>query len=74
MTKKQRLLIKKAIAIAGSQQALADGIGLSQKGISWLLIHAQNVSAEIAVNVHKYTGGRVSKHDLRPDLFGPNNF
>lgn len=63
--------IRRAITICGSQKALADKIGLSQPGISWLLGEAKQVSAEIAVKIEKATEGQVSRSDLRPDLFAP---
>ena len=61
--------IRRAVALAGSQSALADQIGLSQQGISWLLNEAPKVSAEIALAIHRATGGQVRKEDLRPDIF-----
>lgn len=61
--------IRRAIAICGSQKALADKIGLSQPGVSWLLSDAKQVSAEIAVKIEHATEGKISRIDLRPDLF-----
>lgn len=63
-------LIQKAIDIAGSQKALAEALNLSQQGVSWLLNDAPTVKAEYAVAIDALTQGQVSKHDLRPDLFG----
>lgn len=65
-----RDLVRKAVARAGSQQALGDAIGVSQQGISYLLTAAPNISAELAVAIDKFTQGEVSKTALRPDLFG----
>jgi DNA-binding transcriptional regulator YdaS (Cro superfamily) len=61
--------IRRAIDLAGSQTALANQIGLSQQGVSWLLHEAPQVSAEIALAIHRATGGKVRKEDLRPDIF-----
>jgi hypothetical protein len=61
--------VRRAIELAGSQRALAAQIGLSQQGISWLLNEAPQVSAEIAIAIHRATGGKVSKEELRPDIF-----
>lgn len=66
---KHRPLLEKAIEIAGSQQALAEGIGLSQQGISYLLNEAPRVSAEIALAIDDFTKGKVSKGMLRPDIW-----
>ena len=61
--------VRRAIDLAGSQRALAKQIGLSQQGISYLLNDAPQVSAEIAIAIHRATGGRVRKEELRPDIF-----
>jgi DNA-binding transcriptional regulator YdaS (Cro superfamily) len=61
--------IRRAIDLAGSQRALAEQVGLSQQGISYLLNDAPQVSAEIAIAIHRATDGRVSKEKLRPDIF-----
>lgn len=63
--------IERAIEIHGSQVKLAHAIGCSQQYISWLLSEAKQISAEKAVEFEKATGGAVSRHDLRPDIFGP---
>jgi DNA-binding transcriptional regulator YdaS (Cro superfamily) len=65
--------IRRAIELVGSQRALAEQIGLSQQGISYLLNEAPQVSAEIAIAIHRATGGKVSKEELRPDIFAESN-
>lgn len=64
-------LLQKAVDRAGSQKQLADAIGLSQQGVSYLLKHASRVSAEIAVAIDRFTDGEVPKEKLRPDIFQP---
>ena len=64
----QHKLIEKAIKLRGSQAKLADAIGCSQQQISYLL-KARNVSAEMAIKIDAATGGMVSRHQLRPDIF-----
>lgn len=66
-TRKQ--LIELAIAKAGSQAKLAEAIGLSQQGVSYLLKHADKVSAETAVAIERFSGGTISRAALRPDLY-----
>lgn len=61
--------IEAAIDDLGSQAKLADAMGCSQQQISYLL-KAKSITAEMAVKIDAATGGRVSRHDLRPDLFG----
>ena len=61
--------IRRAVELAGSQRALAEKIGLSQQGISYLLNDAPQVSAEIALAIDRATNGQVRKEELRPDIF-----
>lgn len=59
-----------AIRICGGQSALAKRCGLSQAAVSkWA--RGGTVSAENALAVQAATGGAVTVHDLRPDIFGP---
>lgn len=62
--------IQRAVDLAGSQRALAEKAGLSQQAISWLLNEAPQVTAEVAIKIERATDGKVSRIDLRPDLFG----
>lgn len=62
--------IERAIAIHGSQVKLAKEAGCSQQFISWLLKDAEQISVEMALAFERATGGQVSRHDLRPDIFG----
>lgn len=62
--------IKRAIEICGgSQQALADAAGLTQPGVHWLLKGEGKVKPETALAIEAATGGKVTRHDLRPDLY-----
>ncbi len=66
--------LREAIRIIGSQPKLADairamGVDCSQSKISWLLVHADSISAEDALAIHRATDGRVAASDLRPDLW-----
>lgn len=65
-----RTHVERAIEIKGSQAKLAADVGCSQQYISWLLTEAKRISAEKSMAFEKATGGRVSRFDLRPDLFG----
>lgn len=63
--------IERAIKLHGnSQTKLAEAMGCTQQQVWFLLERAKGVSAEMALAVDKATEGKVSKHDLRPDLFG----
>jgi DNA-binding transcriptional regulator YdaS (Cro superfamily) len=61
--------IETAVLARGSQAKLADAMGCSQQQISYLL-KAKSISAEMAIKIDEATHGEVSRHDLRPDLFG----
>jgi DNA-binding transcriptional regulator YdaS (Cro superfamily) len=65
-----RNLLQKAINKAGSQQALAAAIGVSQQQVSYLMTKARRIPAEIAIAVERATDGEVSRNELRPDIFG----
>ena len=57
-----------AIKAAGTQQALADALGIRSPSISeWK--GRGRVPAERVLDVERITG--LSRHDLRPDVFGP---
>lgn len=62
--------LKRAVSLKGSQNRLAEAMGCSQSKVSWLLKSADSISGDDAVAVEQATGGDVSRHDLRPDLFG----
>jgi len=65
-------LIQKAIDdIYGTQAGLATAADCSQQYISWLMTKAEHVSAEMAAKFDQVSHGKISKHELRPDIFGP---
>jgi DNA-binding transcriptional regulator YdaS (Cro superfamily) len=67
---KHRPLIQRAIKAVGSQKKLADAIGLSQQGVSYLLHTAPRIRAEVAIAIERATGGKITRKQLRPDIFG----
>lgn len=59
--------LKRAIEVAGSQSALAAAIGKTQGHVTkWL--QRQRVPAEVVLRIEEATG--ISRHELRPDIFG----
>ena len=62
--------IKRAIDLHGSQARLAKAMGCSQQQIAYLL-RAKTISAKMAKALDEATAGEVSRHALRPDIFGP---
>jgi DNA-binding transcriptional regulator YdaS (Cro superfamily) len=63
--------ILSAISHHGSQAKLAEAMGCSQQQISYLL-RAKAVSAKMALRIEEATGGKVSRHALCPEIFGPS--
>jgi DNA-binding transcriptional regulator YdaS (Cro superfamily) len=61
--------LDRAIDIAGSVGKLADSIGLRQNVVSNWRLRGQ-VPAERCLAIEDATGGQVTRHDLRPDVFG----
>lgn len=61
--------LQRAVSLAGSQKQLAASMGCSQAKISWLLVTANQISAEDSLAIHRATAGQVSASSLRPDLW-----
>ena len=63
--------IRQVVEIAGGQSALARKLGTTQSHVSrWVNLDCR-VSAPYALKCHFITQGKVSAHDLRPDLYPP---
>lgn len=61
--------LDRAIAHLGSQQALADALGIKSPSISeW---HQRRVPVERCIAIERATNGAVTRYELRPDVFGP---
>lgn len=63
--------LKRAVQIVGSQSALARAIGdgVKQQNV-WYWLENDVVPAKRCVAIERATGGLVTRHDLRPDIFG----
>jgi DNA-binding transcriptional regulator YdaS (Cro superfamily) len=60
--------LKRAIEIAGGQNALAEALGVYQSNIHyWLCLSKNGVKAEYVAKIERLTG--VPRHQLRPDLW-----
>ena len=59
--------VKKAVSILGSQQKLADSLGVSKQLISSYVNGRAKVTAANAKKIEKLTG--VKREEIRPDLF-----
>lgn len=54
-------------ANAGTQEALAELLGVSQPTVSNWLNRSKQLPAEYVLRTERFTG--VSRHDLRPDIY-----
>lgn len=64
------IALKRAIALVGSQSELARRIGKKQAHV-WNWLHRDNcVAADSVIAIESATEGKVTRHDLRPDVFG----
>ncbi len=61
--------LEKAVDLAGGQTALANLLGVTQGRIWNWLNRDQKVSPEMVIAIETATGGKVSRHDLRPDIY-----
>lgn len=61
--------LERAIEIVGSQAELAKALGVKPQHV-WNWLHRDNkVPAEQVLPIEKATDGKVTRHDLRPDLY-----
>ena len=61
--------LSKAIEAAGGQATLARALGITYQAIdSW---KKRGTPGPRVLEVEAATGGKVSRHELRPDIFGP---
>lgn len=61
--------LTKAIAIVGGQTQLARLLGVKQANVWHWLKKAGRVPGEYVLAIEKATGGEVTRHQLRPDLY-----
>ena len=59
----------KAVALLGSQMKTARAVGVSAQAVSEVLRRGRRVPAEWCLRLEKATGGAVTAHALRPDLY-----
>lgn len=65
----EREALERAVTLTGGQTALAKAIGVRQSHIWNWLNREGRVPAERVIAVEQATEGRVSRSDLRPDLY-----
>lgn len=61
--------LNRAKTILGSQKAVADAIGIKQPSVNRVLRNFSRVPAEWCLPLERATKGKVTRHELRPDLY-----
>jgi len=64
--------IEKAISLSGSQSELARRVGVRQ-GTLWKWLKKGIAPAEHVLAIERATNGKVTRYQLRPDVFGPDS-
>ncbi len=54
----------------GAKLEMAKKLGISKTWMALIISGREVPSAGLAVNIHQITKGKVSREELRPDLFG----
>lgn len=63
--------LDRAIEACGSQAELARRIGLAQQYVNnWKTRSSGRVPGEHCIKIEQATEGKVTRYDLRPDVFG----
>lgn len=69
---KAKTPLERAVKAAGGQTALAARINRAQGHVYYWLRHAKNgVPPSVAIEIEAALNGEITRHDLRPDIFGP---
>ncbi|MFG1371519.1 helix-turn-helix domain-containing protein [Xanthobacter oligotrophicus] len=64
--------LHRACDLVGSQSALAEKIGVRQSTLwHWLKRAKRGAPAEFVPAIERATDGAVTRHELRPDIYGP---
>lgn len=64
----------KAIDIVGGQAALARFCGVSQPSVNKWLHKSRYVPAERVLDIERATKGKVTRYQLRPDIYPPEEY
>ena len=69
--KNSKEALRRAIKIVGSQEKLAEKLGITQGAVShWFNKNVGLIPPlDYVVEIEKATGGKVTRYELRPDFF-----
>lgn len=62
--------LDRAIDLCGGQTALAKKIGRTQQNVAYWRKARKGVPADVASDIEEAVEGKVTRHELRPDVFG----
>lgn len=65
MEERRDLALAEALIVAGGAAAIGRELGISREAV----VQWRRCPAERVIQVEKLTGGQVSRHQLRPDLY-----
>jgi DNA-binding transcriptional regulator YdaS (Cro superfamily) len=65
----ENLHLLRALELLGTQQAMADAIGIKQQTVSEVIRGGGAAPAKWCIPLEIATGGKVTRHQLRPDLY-----
>ena len=61
--------IDKVAVIIGSQSLLAEALGISKGAVNQWKTNGRKIPAEHVLKIESLTNGKVSRHELRPDIY-----
>jgi DNA-binding transcriptional regulator YdaS (Cro superfamily) len=61
--------LQRALKILGSQSAIARAIGIRQQTVSEVFLDGRQAPAKWCIPLERATDGKVTRHELRPDLY-----
>lgn len=61
--------LRRAKEILGTEVAVAKIVGVDQPTVNYALRKRKAVPAEWCLKLEEATGGKITRHDLRPDLY-----
>jgi DNA-binding transcriptional regulator YdaS (Cro superfamily) len=62
-------LLRAKRILGGTEQALADAVNRKQPTVHQVLKRGGQVPAEWCLPIERATGGQITRHELRPDLY-----
>jgi len=64
-------IIEKTISLFGSQRAFGEAIGVRQQHVCYWLHKSKKIPPEYVLAIERATNGEVTRHELRPDIYPP---